>query len=1133
MVFSGGSAAKKGDYYEQIWTVRCILKVLRGEFDSIQLEPLGAEEEGFEFILKSSTGREYHQVKRQHSEGSWTLARLHQKKILHHFWNKLQESDTKCWFISTSDAQALRELTERSRSLKDWSYFETHGLSSNSRYEDFEELCKYLNVSVSERETAFRALKRIEIRTGDEKTLAEANETTIERMFHLENSEAKTIADVLSQIRYQRLHEELTKADILKYLADQNVNVSTEIPPRLDAGSVRRYLENLVEKLAKPIGIIQYVELETIAYAPDAPGGIGTNLRWGPNFRIIANQESASAAKQSSGESLENIDEAVSRFQRFILVGSPGAGKTTTLKHLALQTAYQCLNNIDDLRNHPIPFYVSLPAWRDDNRKIEEFVRAQFAAWKLGEDVIELLNRGFGVLYLDGLNEMGQSGATKASQIKQWLHGRDENGRENISILQPSNVIISCRKDAYIASRNFDLDLSIVEVEELDDQRIRTFAQNYLGEKSEDFLRRIFPQDEHSFSLLPLARNPYRLAILILLHMQSPSGKLPQNTGLLFQQMVRQLWATEQERRPNLEVSYQQILDSLSRLAFAMIDAEMPTSVSQNYALLFIENPKIMEAVKEILLVVQGEEVSFFHQSMQEYFAAIALYKVGVEHILTTRSHIDSMDSRRSSYGYNELGQFTLPDKWDQVVISLCGLIDEPSELVSKIARINPYLAHACINSGVEVFELNLTPSYLEALGNANIDIVGMAIISLGRYGDESTINQIIPFLYHDDPDIQYAANNALVSLGEYGIYPLVEQLVQRPYEQKREIADVLVAIGFKVVNELLNSLALADVPTRQFIYYTLGGIGNEETIETLRSGLDSKDEHVRAQCLLALGQIGALQGIHYVQESLSDNSSYIRLHAVKALALGFDGNEKTVIESLTQIIDCEESSDVLLEIIKVAGQVKGRINGIGILNYLLRDQRWTIHKAAYQTLEKLGTKKSLEYVRLFRGLRTKEHSKWVSVTRRIYDEFGVVGFIHALRHRYKDPQTYWEVARHIAGLPEENFLSTIIDALNDERDIVRNKAAYAIGIRNDPRYAEYLLPLLHDKAAFVRGEVVQAIGRLGHDESVSKLGMLLDDTATVYGNSPNRVCDYVVTTLKQIDTEEARYILSMYQESN
>ena len=89
MVFPGGSAAKKGDYYEQIWTVRCILQVLRGEFEKIKLEPLGQEDEGFEFVLTGKNGCEYHQVKRQNPDGSWTLARLHQKKVLHNFWIKL------------------------------------------------------------------------------------------------------------------------------------------------------------------------------------------------------------------------------------------------------------------------------------------------------------------------------------------------------------------------------------------------------------------------------------------------------------------------------------------------------------------------------------------------------------------------------------------------------------------------------------------------------------------------------------------------------------------------------------------------------------------------------------------------------------------------------------------------------------------------------------------------------------------------------------------------------------------------------------------------------------------------------------------------------------------------------------
>ena len=77
MPLSGGASDKAGLRYELLWTVRCLIRLMKGEFDSIWLEPAGEEGEGVEFAITTSDGTEYHQVKRQLTgKGVWSLSEL-------------------------------------------------------------------------------------------------------------------------------------------------------------------------------------------------------------------------------------------------------------------------------------------------------------------------------------------------------------------------------------------------------------------------------------------------------------------------------------------------------------------------------------------------------------------------------------------------------------------------------------------------------------------------------------------------------------------------------------------------------------------------------------------------------------------------------------------------------------------------------------------------------------------------------------------------------------------------------------------------------------------------------------------------------------------------------------------------
>ena len=110
---SGGEADKFGNRYESLWTVDAALDLIDGEYRDLTVEAVGDEDAGVEFVRTTRARvREYHSVKRQHSKGNWTLARLASEDILK---DLVAKADVDCCavFSSGTSATEFGELIER------------------------------------------------------------------------------------------------------------------------------------------------------------------------------------------------------------------------------------------------------------------------------------------------------------------------------------------------------------------------------------------------------------------------------------------------------------------------------------------------------------------------------------------------------------------------------------------------------------------------------------------------------------------------------------------------------------------------------------------------------------------------------------------------------------------------------------------------------------------------------------------------------------------------------------------------------------------------------------------------------------------------------------------------------------
>ncbi len=96
------------------------------------------------------------------------------------------------------------------------------------------------------------------------------------------------------------------------------------------------------------------------------------------------------------------LTEVAHGLPRFVLLGDPGAGKTTALRHLAVASARRRLASP---RLSPLPLVKSLPRWRED----ESFADFIARGWPFEKHPLTLAAAG-DLADLDGLNEMGELG---------------------------------------------------------------------------------------------------------------------------------------------------------------------------------------------------------------------------------------------------------------------------------------------------------------------------------------------------------------------------------------------------------------------------------------------------------------------------------------------------------------------------------------------------------------------------------------------------------------------------------------------------------------------------------------------------------------------------------------------------
>jgi len=255
MPLPGGPADKFGNRYELWWTVSQLVRMLHGQAESIRIEDPGAIKA--EFVIVSEGRRELHQAKRSHRDGRWSLASLASSdvQLLQGMFAELSGNDARFVFVSGSDARELAELADRARQSANANEFESRFIAAREQKANFDTLRKHWKNA--DAETAYEMLRRIEVRTVDERGLEEQVQWGLRALF-LADPDA-----VCAQLRCtaeDSIHQTITREALVACLAQRGftlrrlakLDAATALIGQVTEGYLTVARKRLIRKLLIP-----------------------------------------------------------------------------------------------------------------------------------------------------------------------------------------------------------------------------------------------------------------------------------------------------------------------------------------------------------------------------------------------------------------------------------------------------------------------------------------------------------------------------------------------------------------------------------------------------------------------------------------------------------------------------------------------------------------------------------------------------------------------------------------------------------------------------------------------------------------------------------------------------------------
>ena len=392
---------------------------------------------------------------------------------------------------------------------------------------------------------------------------------------------------------------------------------------------------------------------------------------------IPGDQDDSVEAQLESPDSLQNsqtpdqrrglVLELVRSVPKLVLLGDPGAGKTTTLQYLAWRMASGLLK--DPGGEWWLPIYITLKTFASVGAlSIEGAIQAETNGVPFKQ-----LAKQRCLFLLDGLNEVPHEHLLAAKHQIQCLLSLGHNVR----------IVVTCRPGQLPS----EFAIPIFDLQPLKDKQILHFFQKHLRDSEK--VRRLVSVVKSQPNLWEWARNPFMLAMLVRVFLKN--GSLPENRGKLMKAFLGDIMKREQvQGAAPTPLATKSTL--LAHLAFETRKLDL-LSFERNRACSWIkvrrdeiggtlDVPNFVDEIlnNNILSKTAGELLTFDHELYQEFFCAVALLDMGDRGAL----FVEEIQSEK---------------RWEEPIILYSGICERRSRLLGSLALSNVHLAAKCLTS--------------------------------------------------------------------------------------------------------------------------------------------------------------------------------------------------------------------------------------------------------------------------------------------------------------------------------------------------------------------------------------------------------------------------------------------------
>ncbi|PIG92433.1 NACHT domain-containing NTPase [Gloeocapsopsis sp. IPPAS B-1203] len=373
--------------------------------------------------------------------------------------------------------------------------------------------------------------------------------------------------------------------------------------------------------------------------------------------------------------------EALQEYTKLVVLGKPGAGKTTFLKHIALQ----CING--KLKDNRVPILIALKDFAEapEQPNLLEYIAQQLTTCGVTDSTViaQILSHGRALVLLDGLDEVqGKNCYRVVQEIRsfsaKFLH---------------SHFVLTCR----IATREYTFEeFTEVEIADFDADQITSFAYNWFAsqEESRSFLQKL----QQNSTIRELATNPLLLTLICLVFAETAS--FPINRTQFYKEGINLLlkkWDAKRniEREQvykNLSVRHKEdLLSQIALQTFEQGEYFFRQQQLEQYIADYIRSlPSVVTATQPLqldseivlksieaqhgLLVERARGIySFSHLTFHEYF--------------TARTIVDNSDVQALNQSLQQLVSHVTEKRWREVFLFSVSMLQNADYLLQSMKQ--------------------------------------------------------------------------------------------------------------------------------------------------------------------------------------------------------------------------------------------------------------------------------------------------------------------------------------------------------------------------------------------------------------------------------------------------------------